>query len=237
MSPSPKDSSDLPNAILAALPRDVLQRVQPRKQQVAINEILLEPEEAPEWVFFPCESAVVSMVRTTDEGIQVEVGIVGYEGLVAVHSVLSPSTQPDEAVVQNGGALFRIRASRLRDEMTRNQQIRALILSYAASFYEQVSQNVVCNRLHTIEQRLSKWLLMVRDRTTSDDLHLTHDFLSHMLGIRRSGVTIAIGAFSLDGLIKSARNRITVRDREGLEARSCQCVAVMRRAMMRSPSS
>ena len=170
----------------------------------------------------------MSLTRTTEEGTTVEVGIVGWEGVAAVQSLLLPQPTGCEAVVQISGGISRVGFDAIRGAMAESAAVRDLVLTFAGAFMAQVSQHATCNRVHTIEQRLAKWLLAVRDRTGTDELELTHDFLSHMLGVRRAGATIAAGALALDGLIQQNRGSVRIMDREGLKARACECYRVVR---------
>jgi CRP-like cAMP-binding protein len=148
-----------------------------------------------------------------------------------MHAFLSPDTIGADAVIQITGSISRVPLRQVRELLNGETAVRELLLTYAGAFLTQVSQHAVCNRLHSIEERLAKWLLGVRDRIDSDEVGLTHDFLSHMLGIRRSGVTVAIGALVLDGLVQQSRSSVTIIDRDGLEGRACECYGVIAEAM------
>jgi len=215
------------NAFLEALSASIPGRLAIVEEHRESHDVLIEADEPTEWLYFPPRGAMISLTRSADSGATVEVGIVGYEGLATMHALLAPNSIGAEGIVQLGGAFSRVSLSEIRDLMNDNENARELSFAYAGAFLSQVSQHALCNRLHTIEQRLAKWLLGVRDRIDTDEIGLTHDFLSHMLGIRRSGVTVAIGALALDGLIRHSRNSITIRDREGLEGRSCECYEVI----------
>lgn len=218
------------NALLNAFPSDVRAQLDVTEAEYPGHSVLLRSGEVPEWFYFPHHGAVISLTRSTESGATVEVGIVGYEGLVTVQALLTPeAAAATDAVVQIAGRASRVEAKAIR-VLLQNPAVRDILMACTGAFLAQVSQHAVCNRLHTIEQRLAKWLLGVRDRIDSDSIGLTHDFLSHMLGIRRSGVTTAIGALALDGLIQHERSRIVVRDSEGLEDRACECYCVIRDA-------
>lgn len=218
------------NALLSAFPAEVLRRLDVKVEDHKSHEQLVEGDTPSPYLYFPDHGTVISLTRTTEAGTTVEVGIVGAEGLVAVQALLSPKALGSDAVVQIAGRASRVPLEQIRDALNENAFVRDQLLACTGAFLAQVSQHAVCNRLHTIEQRLAKWLLSVRDRIESDKIDLTHDFLSHMLGIRRSGVTIAVGALALDGLLSHERNSVTIQDRDGLEERACECYCVIRDA-------
>ena len=198
----------------------------------SIRDVLIGAEEAPKYVYFPQPGAVTSIVRSTATGQMVETAIVGNEGLFHVQPVLAPPEPTgSEAVVQNDGRIARIEVTKLRELFDAYAPFRRAVLGYTSVYLDQVTQNLVCNRLHPIEQRMAKWLLVMRDRVHRDELHLTQEFLSHMLGVHRPGVSIAVSALESDGLVRHRRNWIELRDREGVEARSCECYAALRRKL------
>lgn len=212
------------NLLLNALSSKILRALAPVEEEHKITEILIQPNETPKSVFFPHFGAVVSIIRATESGAMVEAGIVGYEGMFNVHTILAaPAATGSEAIVQIDGRVSRVDAGVLREHFRTNQAFRDLLLSFTSLFLHQVTQNLLCNRLHAIEQRLAKWLLIIRDRIDTDELHLTQDFLSHMLGVHRPGVSIAVTALENDGMIGHSRNNVRIRDHAGLLARSCEC--------------
>ena len=221
------------NLFLDALSPAVFRSLNARKENHPIAEILSNADETSPFVFFPHDSAVVSIVRSTADGWMVEAGVIGSEGLFDLQTLITdPAPTGNQAIVQIDGRFSRIDASLLRDLFRDDVVFRDHVLAFTNAFLAQVTQNLVCNRLHPIEQRLAKWLLIVRDRTRTDDLHLTHDFLAHMLGIHRPGVSIAIGALEIDGLIHHSRNLITIRNRDGLLERSCECYEAVHRSLV-----
>jgi CRP-like cAMP-binding protein len=218
------------NALLNAFPSSIRNSLRLTSAEHAARDVLIDGKDTCEWVYFPQRGAVVSIVRSTESGATVETGIVGFEGFVMAQTLLAPAEPPlSDAVVQVSGSVSRGRLADLRAALD-DQSARDLILAYCARFVSQVSQHAICNRLHSVEQRLAKWLLGVRDRIDSDSMDLTQEFLSHMLGVRRSGVTVAVGALALDGLLAHGRSSITIIDRDGLEKRTCECYAVLRLA-------
>jgi CRP-like cAMP-binding protein len=197
-----------------------------QEEEHRLSDVLIKADERSESIFFPHNGALVSIIRSTESGSMVEVGVIGGEGIFNVHTLLTDSPPTgSESLVQGEGRFSRVKASRIKEVFRGNEPFRDLVLEYTSIFLDQVTQNAVCNRLHPIEQRLAKWTLIVRERVGSDDLQLTHDFLSHMLGVHRPGVSIAVNALAQDDVIESRRNHIIVRDLEGLRARACECHA------------
>jgi CRP-like cAMP-binding protein len=211
------------NSLLDRFPEDVRRRLDAGVEHYRSHEVLYEGDQLPEWAHFPHFGMMVSLTRATEDGTTVEVGIIGWEGLTAVQTLLLPRPAGTTAVIQIAGDASRVSLKTLRTVMNENAAVRELLLAFAGSFMAQISQHATCNRVHTIEQRLAKWLLSARDRIDTDEMELTHDFLSHMLGTRRAGATVAAGALALDGLIEQHRGGVRITDREGLEARACEC--------------
>jgi CRP-like cAMP-binding protein len=216
------------NLLLETLSPDILRQLAASEEDHRIRDVLVRSDETPHFVFFPHFGAVVSIVRSTESGAMIEAGVVGHEGMFSVHTVITkPAPTGSQAVVQIDGRISRIDAGRLHERFRRDEQFHDLLLSFTSLFLHQVTQNLLCNRLHPIEQRLSKWLLIIRDRIAREDLHLTQDFLSYMLGVYRPGVSIGVHALQADGLITHSRNYISIRNHEGLRARSCECYATL----------
>jgi CRP-like cAMP-binding protein len=226
------------NILLNGLAPEALASLELYEEDHPISVVLISPDETPAFIFFPCAGAVVSIVRSTESGSMVEAGVIGDEGMFAIQTVLTtPSPTGSEAIVQIDGRFARADQALVHEQFRTNEPFRDTLLGFTSLFLEQVTQNLVCNRLHAIEQRLAKWLLIVRDRIDTDKLHLTQEFLSHMLGIHRPGVSIAIGALELDGLIHHGRSSIEIRDREGLLKRSCECYGVIHAKLLQFRSS
>lgn len=212
------------NLLLGSLPPRVLRALGVHENDHATRAVLIAPDETPKSLFFPHFGAVVSIVRATESGAMIEAGVVGHEGALSVHTILAkPAATRSEAVLQISGRVSRVGISQMQDVFGRDARFRENLLSFSSLFLHQVTQNLVCNRLHAIEQRLAKWLLVVRDRIDTDELHLTQDLLSHMLGVHRPGVSIAISALEVDGLISHGRGYVRIRDRADLIGRSCEC--------------
>lgn len=216
------------NLILDSLNPRSLATLSPLASDQPIATVLITADEIPEFIYFPHRNAVVSIIRSTADGFGVEAGVVGSEGLFSLQSAITrPAPTGSVALVQNEGQFTRTGAVALRALFGTEATFRGRVLAYTSLFLEQLTQNLLCNRLHPIEQRLAKWLLIIRDRISSDELHLTQEFLAHMLGIHRPGVSIAMTTLELDGVVLHARNRITVRDLAGLRDRSCECYGVV----------
>lgn len=214
--------------LLNALSPERQRELHAETNDYALGATLIPASDVPEFVWFPHGGTLISIIRPTESGLSVESGVVSREGLSQVQSLLAdrPLTG-SEVIVQIEGPITRVDAARLRAVFREEPRFRDAVLAFSSFYIEQLTQNLVCGRLHAIEQRLARWLLVVRDLSERDDLHLTHDFLSHMLGIHRPGVSIAIAALETDGLIRHGRNRIDIRDVAGLERASCECYAVL----------
>lgn len=223
------DLSVTGNRLLNAFPASVREHLVPRPQRARLRDALFSYNDPIEDVFFPHRGTVISMTRGTPEGAMVEVSVAGSEGLAGLQAVLAPNRPRVDGVVQIEGSVTRVPISRLREALD-DRPTLDLMLTYTAVYVDLVTQNVVCNRLHSIEQRLAKWLLVMRDRAATDRLSLTHEFLAQMLGVRRSGVSIAVGALAMDALIDHTRSKIVLKDPAGLEARCCDCYTIIARA-------
>ncbi len=212
------------NVLLAGLPESEYQRLSGDLERVdtVLGDAIVRENERTEWAHFP-EEAVLSMIRILEDGSMIEVGVIGFDGVVGIQDLAEDAEQPYRVLVQNVGTISRMPMRRLREEFRRGGTLQELLLRFASKFLLQVSQTAACNRVHTIERRLARWLLMMRDRTTSNELALTQEFLSHMLGARVAGVNEAVRALTLSGLVKHTRGNIEILDREGLELAACEC--------------
>ncbi|OUL31195.1 Crp/Fnr family transcriptional regulator [Nostoc sp. 106C] len=222
------------NRLLAALPAYEYERLVPHLKFVALSsgEFLYEPEEPITQIYFP-NNSVVSVIITTENGSTVEVGLVGNEGMVGIPVILGGNTTTTSGIVKIPGSAMQMNADIVKIEFERGGLLQKLLLRYVQALHAQVSQAAVCNRLHTLEARLARWLLTVSDRIQSDELPLTQEYISHMLGVRRSGVTVAAGTLSEQGIISYHRGHITILNREGLEATSCECYRIIKYELAR----
>jgi CRP-like cAMP-binding protein len=179
-------------------------------------------------MYFPTTS-IVSILYVLENGSSAEIAIVGNEGLLGISLFMGGETTPSRAVVQSAGYGYRLKAHLMKVEFKRNGPLMALLLRYTQALITQMTQTAVCNRHHSIEQQLCRWLLLSMDRLTGDSLVMTQDLIANMLGVRREGVTEAAGKLQRGGYIRYSRGHITVLDRPGLEARVCECYAVVKR--------
>lgn len=222
------------NLILNALTRSEYKRLASYLEPVnlSIGEILYHPEQSITYVYFP-NRGIISLVSVFENGASVEVGMVGKEGMFGVSVFLGSISTPLEAIVQLPGDALRMRADVLKQEFQKGGQLQDLLLRYTQAFIMQVAQTGACNRAHTAEGRLVRWLLMCQDRTISRDLPLTHEFIARMLGMRRAGITQAAGQLQARGLIKYQRGQITILDRPLMEAASCECYGIEKKEFNR----
>jgi CRP-like cAMP-binding protein len=218
------------NLLLAALPGSVRKRIDERGRTVelAVGEILHRPGREIRHVYFPLDS-LISVTVTMSEGRTSEAGIVGSREMVGVNAFMGGrETNQTEYICQSAGSAVKIEAALLLEEFDRNKDVRDVLLRYTQAYIAQLSQNVACNRIHTIEQRMARWLLECRDRLQTDDMRLPHEFIAQMLGVRRAGVSETAAKLQDRGCISYGRKRIHVLDVSVLEAVSCECFRVIR---------
>jgi len=218
------------NELLGALPATDYERLLPHLERVPLKlaSALYESGSAQDYVYFPT-SSIVSLLYVMEDGSSAEIAVVGREGVVGIALFMGGETTPSRAVVQSAGNAYRLKASLLKNEFERGGVLQYLLLRYTQALITQMAQTAVCNRHHTVEQQLCRWLLLSLDRLPTNELTMTQELIANMLGVRREGVTEAAGKFQADGLIAYSRGRITVLDRPKLEARVCECYAVVRR--------
>lgn len=222
------------NSILKYLPTAELNQLKPKLQRVTLEsaEILYDPDELMQWGYF-VESGIVSLVAVMSSGGDVEVGIIGHEGLVGHQIVLDGKRSLRRAIVQVGPVTaYRITAENLRRAHQQLPVLRRRVARYIRGQAEMTAQTAACNSQHEVEARLAKWLLMCRDRMGKDTLPLTQEFLGNMLGVRRTTVTFVAGALSKAGLIKYSRGKITILKSEELEELSCECYRMLKEQYM-----
>jgi CRP-like cAMP-binding protein len=217
------------NRLLLALVSEDLDRLRPHFEPVSLKlkQTLSKPNTSIDHVYF-VQEGMVSLVQTLGNGAAIEVGVIGNEGFVGIPVLLGANSFPLEAMIQLPGSALRMQAGTFRDELGRSPALFGLLLRYVEAFHTQVSLSVGCNSRHNLSERLARWLLMARDRATSDRLPLNHEFLSMMLGVRRAGVTVALGELRTARLIDNEHGQVTIIDRTGLEAACCECYRIVR---------
>jgi CRP-like cAMP-binding protein len=217
------------NKLLSALPRDVYDRVQPKLELVPLKlgASVYEAGGKQPYVYFPTD-AIVSLLYVMKDGASAEIAVVGNEGLVGIALFMGGETTPSRAVVQSAGHAFRLSSKRLKREFEAGGPLQHLLLRYTQALITQMAQTAVCNRHHSIEQQLCRWLLLSADRLPTNVLTMTQELIANMLGVRREGVTEAAGKLQDAGIIHYSRGRITILDREKLERRVCECYAVVK---------
>ena len=225
------DSSDQQgNLLLAGLSLEERNRLFPHLQLVAmpLGKSVYEPGTVLRHVYFPVD-CIVSLLYVMENGESAEISVVGNEGLVGIALFMGGETTPSRAIVQSAGYAYRLSAQKLKDEFHRNGNLQVLLLSYTQSLITQMSQTAVCNRYHSVDQQLCRWLLLSLDRLPSNKLTMTQELIANMLGVRREGVTDAAGKLQKLGVIQYHRGHITVLDRPKLEHLSCECYGVVKK--------
>jgi CRP-like cAMP-binding protein len=212
------------NSVLAALPVRTYEALRTGLKPVKLNfgDILYEPGQQIANVYFLNDS-LVSLLTLVDDRLALEVGMVGREGMLGMPLTLGGTVSPVRALVQGSGTALRMNAARFRREFKRSPPLRRALHHYLSALMAQISQTAACNRFHVVAARLARWLLMTSDRMRSAEFRLTHEFLAHMLGVRRVGVTVAASALQQRKLISYRRGSIKILDRPGLEAAACAC--------------
>jgi CRP-like cAMP-binding protein len=218
------------NHLLAALPPADYERLLPNLELVPLplGWAVYEAGGHLGYVYFPTTS-IVSLLYVLENGASAEIAVTGNDGLVGIALFMGGESTPSRAVVQSAGHSYRLKAATLKSEFRQGGQLQYLALRYTQALITQMAQTAVCNRHHSVEQQLCRWLLLSLDRLPSNELVMTQELIANMLGVRREGVTEAAGKLQEDGLIQYSRGRITVLDRPKLEARVCECYAVVKR--------
>ena len=229
MSVSVKPTVPSENRLLAALPNDEYERLLPSLQQVSfsLGEVVYEFGGHLDYVYFPTTS-IVSLLYTMENGASAEMGLTGNDGVVGIALFMGGGTMPNRAVVQSAGAAIRMKAKVLQDEFAMGGKFQQLLLRYTQALITQISQTAVCNRLHSVEQQLCRWLLLSHDRVKSDELIMTQELIADMLGVRREGVTVAAGRLQDEGAISYVRGHIKILNRQRLEETVCECYRVVK---------
>jgi CRP-like cAMP-binding protein len=223
--PGPKN-----NHLIDSLPAEQWMRWEPHLEEVdlPLGRVLYESGSKLSHVYFPT-TAIVSLLYVMENGASAEIAVVGNEGIVGVSLFMGGDTTPSRAVVQSAGKGYRLSAEHMKTEFNRAGPVLHLLLRYTQALLTQMAQTAVCNRHHSLDQQLCRWLLLSLDRLQGDELVMTHELIANMLGVRREGVTESALKLQRAGLIRYSRGHITVLDRAGLEQRSCECYAVVKK--------
>ncbi|WP_375054909.1 Crp/Fnr family transcriptional regulator [Zobellella sp. DQSA1] len=223
-------STPAQNHLLAALPPEVKLRLFPLLESVSLplGKVLYESGSQLRYVYFPTD-AIVSLLYVMQDGASAEISVVGNEGIIGIAVFMGGESTPSRALVQSAGHAYRLPSARLKEEFNRDATMRLLMLRYTQSLITQMAQTAVCNRHHSVDQQLCRWLLLSLDRLPDNRLTMTQELIANMLGVRREGVTIAAGKLQQLGVIEYQRGHITVLDRAKLERLSCECYAVVKK--------
>ena len=218
------------NHLLAALPAEARERIAPYLElaQLPLGKVLYESGDTLRHVYFPTD-AIVSLLYVMANGASAEIAVVGNEGLVGVAMFMGGESTTSRAIVQSAGTAYRLLGKRFKDEVNRHSELLHLVLHYTQALITQMAQTAVCNRHHSIDQQLCRWLLLSLDRLSGDHLDMTQELIANMLGVRREGVTDAAGRLQQLGVITYSRGHIRVLDRPQLEQLSCECYAVVKK--------
>ncbi|WP_324734038.1 Crp/Fnr family transcriptional regulator [Pseudomonas paeninsulae] len=218
------------NHLLAALPTDVQNRLRPKLELVPLplGKVLYESGDALSHVYFPTDS-IVSLLYVMENGASAEISVVGNEGLIGVAVFMGGESTTSRAIVQSAGYAYRLPSRQFMEEVNRHSEMLHLMLRYTQALITQMAQTAVCNRHHSIDQQLCRWLLLSLDRLPTNELVMTQELIANMLGVRREGVTEAAGKLHKSGVIEYSRGRIRVINRPKLEQQSCECYAVVKK--------
>ena len=218
------------NHLLAALPADVQTRLFPNLELVDMpyGKVLYQSGDTMEYVYFPIDS-IVSLLYVMENGASAEISVVGNEGFIGMALLMGGDSTPSQALVQSAGHAYRLPAQLFKQEFPRHSEMQVLLLRYTQALITQMTQTAVCNRHHSVEQQLCRWLLLCLDRVPGAQLYMTQELMANMLGVRRQGITEAALSLQKQGAIEYARGRITVLDRRVIEKLSCECYAVVRK--------
>jgi CRP-like cAMP-binding protein len=222
------------NQLIASLPESVMARLSAHLERVemAVGDVIYQYGSQSQHVWFPA-TAIVSLIYDMEDGASAEVAMVGNEGMIGVGLFMAGETMPGLATVQCAGHAYRLSARVLKEEFDRSSELQHTLLCYTQALIVEIAQNAVCNRHHPISKQLCRCLLLAMDRSTGNEMALTHEMIANSLGVRRECVTVAAGKLRAEGLIDYKRGHITVLDREGLEAHSCECYGVVKKTFDR----
>ncbi|GBG15838.1 Crp/Fnr family transcriptional regulator [Novimethylophilus kurashikiensis] len=218
------------NYLLSCLPEALQDRIYPELELVELRhgQVLQEPGDKWRYAYFPTTS-ILSKIYLLESGSTAEIAVVGNEGMVSICLFMGGESMPNQTVVKSAGHAYRLKGKLLKDEFYGSSDMQSLFLRYTQALLTQMAQTAVCNRHHSVEQQLCRWLLLNLDRLSSNEMIMTQEFIANMLGVRREGITEAAGHLQSAGLIQYCRGRIRVIDRLGLEARACECYDVVKR--------
>jgi len=227
----------LQNRLLAALSEDARKRIFPKLKltEMALGDVIYESNQSIDYVYFPVD-CIISLLYVTVNGSSAEISVVGKEGMAGVAVIMGGESTPNRFIVQSCGHAYRMPADDLKEEFNHYSEIRIITLRFTQALITQMSQTAVCNRHHSIDQQLCRWLLLSLDRLENNQLNMTQELIANMLGVRREGVTEAAGKLQKLNVIEYRRGRIIVIDRPKLETLSCECYAVVRREDLRLES-
>jgi CRP-like cAMP-binding protein len=217
------------NLLLASLNDEAIKRLKSEVVSLKLGETVYGPDDSVSDIYFPGRSTMLSLIAQTEEGEEAEIGVTGREGVAPTAPILGSTTVPHRVFVQIPGAAVRVTTESLQAELQRNENFRMLLLRYTQFLLIQVSQTALCNRLHEVEQRLARWLLISHDRSEHEEMPLTHEFLSKMLGVNRATVSLNAELLKKAGMIDYRRGKVRVVNREALESVSCACYAEVRK--------
>ncbi len=225
------------NRLLAALPEEELQRLVPHLENVSLSfgEILYESGDRVRYVYFLSKNTLASLIVTMEDGKSVEAGVIGNEGIVGIQAFLRAASAPNRVVVQVAGSALRIEASVLREEFDRGGTLQDLLLRYTHARFTEVLQVAACNHLHSVKERLSRWLLMIHERATMNDLQLTQELISLRLGAHRSSIGEAAAFLRRKGVIHYFRGKMTILDSGGLKSVACECFDIVKKEFGQVP--
>jgi CRP-like cAMP-binding protein len=213
------------NRLLAQLPADLYRKIAPELEAVSLQmgQVICEVGERLKYLYFPSKNAMLSLLVTSGDASAVEVGVTGWEGFAGFAPLLGTDVSPHQVIVQIPGAAVRITASAMQKFIRLNPDLRAHLLRYVQALLVQISQTALCNRVHSVEERLARWALVNQDRTEHHQLPLTHEFLARMLGVNRSTVSLTAATLQRAGIVRYTRGKFTILDRERLEEVACDC--------------
>lgn len=226
----PENPAPQQNHLLAALPTEIQERLFPHLKLVPmpLGQVLYESGDTLRHVYFPTD-AIISLLYVMEDGSSAEISVVGNEGLIGVALFMGGESTPSRAIVQSAGSAYQLLGQHLKDEFNRHGDMQQLLLRYTQALITQMAQTAVCNRHHSIDQQLCRWLLLSLDRLPTNRLSMTQELIANMLGVRREGVTEAAGKLQKHGVIEYHRGHITVLDRPRLEQLCCECYAVVKK--------